>query len=423
MKKQYILPLVAASMMLAAGCSKENPFDGINDNSGQVLKSALSVDIKADVVERYQVRTRTEANFDDFILVFNKAGQAAPAAKYRFGDMPEVITLPEGTYTCTATYGENRDAEWDSPYYLGTSSSFDVKAYEITSYIDPIECTLENIMVSISFDASLASRMSSDSYVEVKVGDNSGLNFTKTEADAEKAGFFKHTAETTLVATFNGTVDGVKTVETKSYRNVEKGNHYHITFKIHEHEGEATGTSKTSVTVDATVTVTDVDRDVEVAEDEVLDDNERPTESDPSDPGTDPSTPEPPTIVAVAPIDIDKVNTVNGSSSVKLTITSTAEGGITAFTCDIESASLTADELQGVGLDSHLDLVNPGSLEAPLSGLGFPVNVGGSSKVEFDLTGFMPMLMALGNGEHHFVLSVTDANGTTVKTLKLNCVE
>ena len=418
MKKIYILPLLAAGM-IATGCSKEDPFSGGSENEGQVLKSALAVDIKADEIERHQAPTRAESNLDDFNVVFYKDGQAAPAAKYRYGDMPDVVTLPAGTYTCTATYGENRDAAWDSPCYLGTSEQFEVSPYEITSYISPIECTLENVMVSISFDAALEAAMSADSYVEVKVGDKTGLNFTKTEADAGKPGYFKHTEETTLVATFNGKINGTQTVETKSYRNVEKGHHYHITFKIHNHDGDASGDSEADVAVDATVTVTDVERNVDIAEDDVLDDSERPKEDDPTKPD-DPDEPKVPAIVAQAPINIDAVNNVSGSSTVVLNITSYADGGVTGFTCDIQSPTLTAEELQQVGLDSHLDLVTPGSLEGALSGLGFPVNVGGRKSIEFNLTNFMPMLAALGAGEHHFVLKVTDANGTTEKTLILN---
>ena len=86
----------------------------------------------------------------------------------------------------------------------------------------------------------------------------------------------------------------------------------------------------------------------------------------------------------------------------------------------IDSEKLSPEELAGVGLAAKLDLVNPGSLEGALSGLGFPVNVGGMKNVSFNITGFLPMLNALGEGTHNFILTVTDANGTTVKTLTLH---
>ena len=52
-------------------------------------------------------------------------------------------------------------------------------------------------------------------------------------------------------------------------------------------------------------------------------------------------------------------------------------------------------------------------------GLGLPCNVGGQKDVGFDISTFMTLLGALGSAEHHFILTVTDANGTTTKTLKI----
>jgi hypothetical protein len=56
-----------------------------------------------------------------------------------------------------------------------------------------------------------------------------------------------------------------------------------------------------------------------------------------------------------------------------------------------------------------------------LKTLGFPVNIGGQSSVDLSLTNFVPMLAAFSGVEHDFIITVTDANGTTSKTLKLVC--
>lgn len=417
MKKSYILSFLAAGLLMT-GCSKENPFGGETVEEGQILKSALSMDVKADDTERQKSRTRADVNVDDFTVIFTLEGHSQPSAKYKYSEMPEVVTLPAGTYTCTATYGELRQAEWESPYFLGVSEEFTVNPYEIVSYVKPIVCKLENIKVTIDFDSELRSRMSDDSYVEVKVGASSALNFTVAEADAKKAGYFMHTSETTLVATFNGTVDGVKTVETKSMRDIQKGNHYKITFRMHpEGGGGSSGDLDTDVTVDASVTIVDVSRNVPVGEEPLLDDSERPKE-DPDDPN--PPQPEAPSITAEAPCTLDGVNDGNTLTSCVLNIHSNADGGITAFTCDIVSPNLTEEELQSVGLASHLDLVNtPDDLADALSGLGFPVNVGGHKDVRFEITSFLPMLQIFGPNRHDFVLTVTDANGTTTKTLTI----
>lgn len=421
MKRLYILSLAAAAM-LATGCSKENPFTGPeNQEEGQLLKSALAVDMKVDETVRKNIRTRADVNLDDFTVIFTKEGQSTPVRKYKYSEMPDVVTLPVGDYVCTATLGENRPAEWENPYFLGRSETFTVNPYEITSYVAPIECRLENIKVSIEFDPMLKSRMSSDSYVEVKVGDNTGLKYTLTETEAGKAGYFMHTAETTLVATFNGKIDGTDAVETKSLRDVAKGNHYKITFKLHDHSGDPTGESDVNVQVDASVTITDIERNVEIGDEPLLDDSERPSE-EPVGPGPGPEEPKAPEITGVAPIDLDKLNTIDGTIPVGMKVTSFADGGFEAFDVVIDSPDLTPEELQNVGLSANLNLaVTPDEFAAPLANFGFPVNVKGQKEANIEIsTLLLGMLSGVGAGHtHNFIITVTDANGTTVKTLQL----
>lgn len=417
MKSRYIYSALLAAAVLT-GCSKENPFNGEGSGEGQFLKSALAVDIKADEMQRGKSATRADANPDDFTVIFTREGSAQPVAKYKYGEMPEVVSLPAGTYVCTATYGELRSAEWDSPYFLGRSEEFEIRPYEITSYIDPVECRLENVKVTIDFDSSLRGSMSQDSYVDVKVGSSSSLRYTLAEANSAKAGYFALTDEMTLVATFNGTIDGEYTVETKSLRDIKKGNHYKITFRLHDgNGGNSEGDVDTDVTVDANVTVVDVTRDVPLGDEPLLDDNERPGEEPqvPDEPKNDP-----PQITPVPPVTLDGVNDINSLTSCILKIHSDAEGGITSFTCDIDSPLLTPAELESFGLNSHLDFVNtPEDLVIGLTGLGFPINVGGETDLQFDITSFLSLLANLGEAEHHFTLTVTDANGTTSRTLKI----
>lgn len=425
MKTSYILPLLAVAA-LATGCSKENPFTGPDEGEGSFMKSSLSMDIDADglVNTRALTRAGVDADVDDFTVIFNREGEAQPVAKYRYGDMPEVVALQAGTYTCTATYGENRQAEWESPYFLGVSQTFEVVPNEIVSYVDPIQCRLENIKVTVDFDQALRSRMSSDSYAEVRVGASSALRFGLAEADAQKGGFFMHQNEITLVAVFNGTVDGQETVETKSLKNIEKGNHYKIMFKLHpDGTGDGTGDVNADVTVDASVIVEDVTGNVTLGEDDLLDDSERPNEGGGETP---PPAGDAPVVTAQAPADIEAVNEtslfVSGGNQCIINVKSTAEGGITVFTVDIDSETLTPEALEGVGLPAHLDIANtPADLAAILGSeeFGFPVNVKGQSEVAFNLTKFIPMLDGLGAGTHKFHFVVSDANGTTKKTLTL----
>jgi len=440
MKKLYILSLAALALM-ATACSKEEPFHGEQKaEEGQILKSAIAVDMKIDETLRKEIKTRADVNLDDFTVVFTKSGQTVPTRTYTYKDMPDVVTLPAGDYVCTATLGEDRLAEWENPYFLGQSDAFTVNPSEITSYIEPIECRLGNIKVTIEFDPVLKNRMSADSYVEVKVGDNNGLKFTTVEAESGKAGYFKHTAETTLVATFIGKVDGVDAVETKSLKNVAKGNHYKITFKLHDHDGDATGDTDTDVKVDAGVTVTDVERNVEIGDDELLDDNERPTEEpvNPGPGGDDPVTEwAGPTAEAEAPMTLpDKAQwkpengvltlscsqTITDPMAAHVVLNFASTTGFTEFYADIKSPTLTADELASVGLAAHLDLVkDDAGLWGTLGpdGLGLPVDLGGKKTAKFDISTFMIPLSALGSGTHTFEIHAKDANGELVINLVL----
>lgn len=412
--------MLAAGLLLSA-CSKDTPFGQETEEKGEVLKSALDMTASGGNVQVSKKATRADLNLDDFKVAFVKAGNTIASSTYRYGDMPDVVTLTAGTYKAVASYGENREAEWESPYYLGESKDFDVNPYDITSYIDPIECSLQNVKASIAFDASLAGVMSSDSYVEVKVGDNNGLHFGLEEANAGKAGYYRLDGETTLVATFNGTVNGSRVVETKSYSNVQKGYWYKITFKLHNPGGGTGGTVGGEVVVDASVNVDDVNRDVKVADDDPLDDSERPKENP-----DDPNPPEPGKAPQILPgsegMVFDTPWNVTASTPCAFRIVSTAEGGFQELTCEIISNKLTPEELAGIGLQSRLDLVNRDAANdywPALEGLGFPTNMGGKKEANFDISTFMGMMAIFGSERHEFKLHVKDANGETTKSLIL----
>lgn len=439
MKKSYILSLAVAAV-IASGCSKENGFDNRESGEGQFLKSALSMDINAQELEN--TRAAVDADINNFNVILTQVGHSEPYAKYIYGEMPEVITLPAGTYTVTATYGENRLADWENPYFLGVSDKFEVTPYEICSYVDPIECRLENIKVTVDFDSSLRSAMSEDSYVEVKVGSSTSLNYGLAEADSKKAGFFKHSDEISLVAVFRGYINGQETVETKSLSSIQKGNHYKILFSLHNGNGpQGSGNINGDVTVDANVTIVDVTRDVEIGDDPLLDDSERPTEGNSDDNPDDPKTETPPAIEGANGINLDVVHNGNDylDKEFVINIESKAKDGISGFTVKIVSDLLTKEELENSGLTDVLDLVNPGECREALQALGLLVKLDadgnkiigtdgepvpedtyrGYKKIKFDLGGFMSMLKFVGSAYHEFVLTVTDANGTTSKTVKI----
>lgn len=431
MKYLNRISFAVMSLALVAGissCSKEEPFGGEDGDTayGRFAKSALSVELKnenaADVFNRPTRAGVPDVN--DFTVAFIKEGETEAAKSFVYSEMPEVVELPVGAYTVKASYGDNAPAAWEAPYYAGQGDVTIVED-EITEKVDPIVCSLSNVRVSVAFDKTLRDNMSADSKVTVRMGtseDAASLDFTV--ADTERSGYFAYAeGSTTLAAVFSGQVEGYPTSETTAYDDVAPGKHYRITFKLHdageEDPGDITGNG---LSVDATITVTDLNSDFE-HDDETIEDDMRPTEDfgDPEPgPGPDPVEPTAGPSITAAGYDFDKTNDITPSSECVIKIHS--DSGVTGFEVNIISDKLNPDELAGVGLASHLDLVNPGALADPLSGLGFPVGdaVTGKTDLDFGLTGFMPMLAILGDGEiHSFELIVTDASGTTKKTLTL----
>lgn len=411
-----------------AGCSKEKGFDGeMSDDEGQVLKTALDMSTTSDQI----MVTRAEQGVDlsNFKINFIKKGESVAAKSFTYSEMPDVVTLKVGTYSATAELGQDLNAEWENPYFKGQSEEFDIEAYQITSFISPIECALMNIKATIAFDETLLAAMSPDSYVEVKVGDNPGLNFTTAEATAGKAGYFKHTNENTLVATFHGTVNGSEIVESKSYEGIDKGRWYKLTFKLHQNSGgDPTGGASGEIVVDASVTTEDVNADITLEDDEPLDDSDRPNWGGGDDP--EPPTPDnAPEIIAISQgMVFDTPWSVTAASECEFKIISHAEGGMQEFTCEIISQDLTPEELGSMNLPNVLDLVNEPAPDSKYPNywnvlgndpFNFPTNVGGQSEVIFKLSDFMGMMAVFGNHQHTFRFHVKDANGEVNKDLIL----
>ena len=403
--------LVFALAALLAGCSKENGFDDRTEKGG--------VDVSALTVELAEETRAAAVSVDDFTVEFFRNGSSTPEATYRYGDMPGVVELPVGSYTARAFYGTNPSAAWDAPYYEGrTLSAFSVVADQITVVSDPIVCSRANVKVSVAFSDELKAVMGADAKVTVKVGEHgSSLDFTVTDTD--RFGYFAYVAEShTLAATFTGEVEGLQTTETKVYDDVRPGNYYKIVFTIHTPVDEEPGDADATLRVDASVEIENVNRSID-QEDQTLVDDMRPKEEG----GDEPEKKVPPTLVGRAPISLDKVNEVTPDSKVIIDIKSVAPGGITGFTVDIISDGLTEEELSGIGLTSHLDLVNPGKYLDALRGLHFipdnETSLGGKTELSFDISDFMGPLAVFGNQTHQFKFVVTDANGSTKKTLTL----
>lgn len=429
--KLYSAIAFAAVLGLTA-CEKESSFL-FNEGEGQLNCEKLSVDY---INSGREVRAEG-INVNDFTVNFVKSenGAETTVKSYTYGEMPQVVSLPKGSYKAVATFGENPVAGWECPYYLG-NTSFVIKEGEITNDVDPVECKLSNIRIRVNIDDLGLGLLGPDVKVVVTAG-NEGM-LTYDESTNNKSGYFRYVdGSQTIVASFSGTVDGVYVDNVRRYYdNAKAGNAYGLTFTITKPDNVEPGNINITdggIQVDATITIVDLNKKVNPGEDdEILEDDMRPQEEpqpddpdnpdDPDDPNN-PDNPDDPTpgpskgpqiIMTTDDLVLDQCGEAYAGKT-KISFKVTSETGITDFLINIDSTTLTPEELEGVGLGADIDLVNPGDFGDSLSGLGFKVGdeVKGQKEVEFDISGFIGLMNALGEGEHKFNLTVSDASGTT----------
>lgn len=411
--------IAAAAFLTLAGCQKDDPFL-FNAGEGVLRCETLTV----DYVNSNNPSRATGVNIADFDVNFIRtSGEHAgdTVRSFKYYQMPEVVSLPKGDYRVGASYGDNPVAEWESPFYLG-NSNFSIEANKITEDVETVICKLSNIRVSVNLDDMGLDILGDDAKVVVEAGSEGSLTFDKTTTN--KSGYFRYVNDShSIVATFSGTVnDNYVEGVSRTYDDVNAGNHYALNFAVTTPDNAEPGDiviNGNVIRIDTTVTVINdtIPLDPNEPEPDWLVDNMRPTE-EPDEPAG-PVEPVPPVITPHG-FALDTPYAVGAGDECVFDVKSVSAAGFTEFTVDIESDKLTPEELSNVGLASHLDLVNPGDLAGPLQGLGFPINVGGMKEVEFSITGFIPLLGALGSGEHHkFKIKVSDEYGTTEGTVHL----
>ncbi|MCH5237555.1 MAG: DUF4493 domain-containing protein [Muribaculaceae bacterium] len=451
----YISALMGLGLI---SCANEAPFDANNNSgSGKILTSSLSLHVKAET-PRTRVNENGIPSQDDFAVKFFKKGETENPVKVfeSYATMPEIVELPEDEYYISVSYGGTYEgggtAAFNAPHYAGLSSEFKINANEIVDNIQPIVCKLQNVRVSVNFDTSLVTAMSKDSKVTVKVGESSATTLDFTLNTTQDGYFTYATGSNTLIATFDGEVQGEKIRETRTFDNVERGNYYQITFKLNYANSAGPGNIEpgdNQIDISASVTYTDLSdndnfNDVTPDDEEVYieddmrpengkdpnqGDNNNPGQGDPNNPGGNPDEDDPkdnpgedsrPTIVGNDGI----VMGVPAIEPETCSFTVYSKTGITGFTVVIDSEKLDETALEEVNLKKELNLVEPGDeeLAANIKGLGFPIREEVKGKTEVTLSiepDFLGLLKVLGTCQHKFIITVTDAGGSITETLIL----
>ncbi|MCH5229024.1 MAG: DUF4493 domain-containing protein [Muribaculaceae bacterium] len=432
LNKYYLYGILALGL---ASCANEAPFaDNTNFGEGSFSKYSISLDVKGeDNIKITSTRASTELDFDIIFIPLDNSEEK----RYKYSQMPDIVPLKEGSYVIEAKYGdESLDAAWDNPHFSGKSQEFVITRDKINTELDPITCTLQNVMVSVVFDDDLVNNhMDGDPKVEVYVNKDQPLVFGKNHSDNKIPGYFKHSEVCTLTAEFSGVVDGVELKEIKTLDNVEPGNHYRLNFARHSFNGEDFGQVSGTIVIDANVYIQNLEDNIDQPEEKVLTDVTWPTEEpeDGQKPGDGDGDKEPePGPEQPGDGDSDEIldglhvfdndsdaklgepYKVNDKSKIALTFTS--KPGFQEFNVVVESTGGLTELIgegsdQGKG-DGKLDLVHPGNLKEFLQKVNLLEgdSVEGLHKVVFDVTDLMSLLLMV-DGTHTFNIHVKDESG------------
>lgn len=429
--KHKIYTLLMALMVAVAftGCGDDWMPQGSGKfpkNTGGVKLSTLQLNVTDTPSKPQNIRSRAGVDTSGFIVSILNTDRTPVSfdgklCEWTYAQMPEVITLPTGSYIIMAKSHVPEAAAWGAPYYEG-EAPLEVREGEISFVTDgALTCVFKSIKIEVRFAAELLAKMGPDAKVNVRGGVNGSLDWTGSET---RIGYFKAPAEaTTLIATFSGTLDGNLVVRHREFGNVTAGNYYVITFNLkggNPTPPDETGEINTPG-VDVDVTIEEQDEPGNITPPSPTPGSgDRPMggENWPDTPGT-PDTPPAQEAISVvnAPgsnIDFNGSNACEEGKTYAIVIKS--QKPLANLIVDIISKSLNEDMLTDVGLTTHFDLASPGQYETALGkdGFGFPTGnqVVGQTEVNFDISPFIPLLNLYPGETHVFRLTIRDNEGT-----------
>lgn len=412
--KNKILNLLTAGLLVLAGACNDDKWEPVQADGTLDLKS---MNLQQGEVE--DITSRADGNYNDFIItIFDAQGQTRADWTWTYAKMPEILRLPAANgYSLVVESHKIKPAAFEEPYFKG-SQTFNIEQNKITP-LGTITCHFSSLKVTVVFAPELKRLMSSDSKATIFMDSDNKLDFGRDET---RAGYFKHEQESaTLVAQFNGTIDGTPKTEQQLFTDVKPGTHVVVKFgaKNGPDIPDPEGTVNPGIQLDVDFEVVDIDQNVGGGED-IIGGEERPGQEEPDDPNPPtPDDPDQPKAVEFVPVGV-KLNTPNTlveGMEVKVNILCPA--GFKNLIVTIDSETLTPDELEAVGLKSSFDLCNPGDLKESLDNL-LQINTGealkGQKEMLFDVSQLVGLLELLGTGQSTFKIEVTDVNGESGST-------
>lgn len=427
MKNIFLICLTLMAVLFTfSACHSEKMETGATDVTGQLSLASMKmeVDLKVDTVAYPQSRAGVDVS--NFLLTI-KNSQGEQVEQYTYSEMPEIISLPVGTYTVVASSAEAATNGFDVPFYTGSTEQFTIKENELTE-VSALTCRLANVMISVEYDEELRKLMGEDVVTTVKIGDNS-LDIPSSET--RKAYLIAPASAGSMDITLKGTIDGESVTEVKRVENVQAGQYNIIKYvlsPVDDGNNSVGGNLNIAINIDSSMTSSDETVGVNPGEEPGIDDfptdgGEEPGDgdgdgeggitSDISITGKD---------LGGSPFDIDQTQTITGATTLIVGIE--APAGIQNLKVTISSDN---EEFRAIGEGlgefdlAHSDSMNEDA-QAMLPILGLPIDdaVLNQTNLDFNISKFTSMLAGF-EGTHTFKITVTDNQGKTEsKSLVIN---
>lgn len=162
MKRYFKLLFILCVCSVFAGCSKD---DEKTERSGFVISlGEAAVDVTSRTTPK-ELGKPLDTNFS--IKVVN----VTTGSSVYDGGFTQFIPVNTGSYELTASYGENAELEFDTPYYIGTATA---EHQENVNTPVTIPCKVGNALLSVVFEnADEFNRLYSKYGLRVDVGESS----------------------------------------------------------------------------------------------------------------------------------------------------------------------------------------------------------------------------------------------------------
>lgn len=423
-----------AVLFTFSACHSEKMETGTTDVTGQLSLASMKmeVDLKVDTV---YPQSRAGVDVSNFLLTI-KNSQGEQVEQYTYSEMPEIISLPVGTYTVVASSAEAATNGFDVPFYTGSTEQFTIKENELTE-VSALTCRLANVMISVEYDEELRKLMGEDVVTNVKIGDNS-LDIPSSET--RKAYLIAPASAGSMDITLKGTIDGESVTEVKRVDNVQAGQYNIIKYVLNSVDdgtnSNVGGNLNIAINIDSSMTSSDETVGVNPGEEPGIDDFPTDGGEEPGDGDGDSDGDGEGGITSDINItgkklgdssfDIDQTQTITGATTLIVGIE--APAGIQNLKVKITSAG--NDDFNGIGEGlgefdlAHSDSMNENA-QAMIPVLGLPIDdaVLNQTNLDFNISKFTSMLSGF-KGTHTFKITVTDNQGKTEsKSLVINVPE